>query len=190
MESQITSSSAQFNIKELVNSNLSINLHSKFVDKLKELFNNNELNIYIINLYGYLNFHPTKDFPINLENVLDFIGFANKGNAKRMLKNNFSEKEDYIFLNEEKKLLLSREKQVKERNLGGAGLNKEKIMLNIDCFKNLCMLVKTEKSKKIRKYYVKLETIYNELLIEESKDKENLLKIVYKKKKYRRMTQF
>jgi phage anti-repressor protein len=34
------------------------------------------------------------------------------------------------------------------------------IMLNVDTFKNLCMLVKSDKAKEIRKYYVKLENIY------------------------------
>ena len=29
-------------------------------------------------------------------------------------------------------------------------------MLNIDTFKNLCMLAKTTKGKEIRKYYVKI----------------------------------
>ena len=33
-------------------------------------------------------------------------------------------------------------------------------MLNIDTFKNLCMISKTEKGKEIRKYYlIKFETI-------------------------------
>ena len=40
-------------------------------------------------------------------------------------------------------------------------------MLNIDTFKNLCMLAKTERGKEIRKYYVKLENIYNSIIKEE-----------------------
>jgi phage anti-repressor protein len=47
------------------------------------------------------------------------------------------------------------------------GHNKEKIMLNVDTFKNMSILVKTEKSKEIRKYYVKLENIYNKIIREE-----------------------
>jgi phage anti-repressor protein len=79
------------------------------------------------------------------------IGFAHKKNAKRTLENNFIKGEDY------KILLLPKGKQV----LHG-GHNEEKIMLNIDTFKNMCMLVKTEKSKTIRKYYVKLQRLFLE----------------------------
>jgi hypothetical protein len=51
------------------------------------------------------------------------------------------------------------------KNLGGAGLNKEDIMLNVDTFKSLCMLAKTDKGKEIRKYYVKLENIHNKIIV-------------------------
>jgi len=55
------------------------------------------------------------------------------------------------------------------------GFNEETIMLNIDTFKNMCMLVKTEKSKTIRKYYVKLENIYNKIVKEEIEEKQKQL---------------
>ena len=46
-------------------------------------------------------------------------------------------------------------------------------MLSVDTFKNLCMIVKTEKGKAIRKYYVKLEN--NKLIKEEMQKREELL---------------
>jgi hypothetical protein len=45
-----------------------------------------------------MNYHPTNDYPINLEDVFKMIGFANKENAKRTLKNNFTKDEDYKIL--------------------------------------------------------------------------------------------
>jgi len=45
------------------------------------------------------------------------------------------------------------------KNLGGAGQNKETILLTVDCFKNFCMLAATPKAKVIRSYYVKMENI-------------------------------
>lgn len=48
-------------------------------------------------------------------------------------------------------------------------------MLNVDTFKNLCMLAKTDKGKQIRKYYVKLENIYNQIIKEEIESKDKLL---------------
>jgi len=50
----------------------------------------------------------------------------------------------------------------KEKNLGGAGQNKETILLTVDCFKNFCMIAGTPKSKVIRTYYVKMENIMHE----------------------------
>ena len=46
----------------------------------------------------YMNYHHTNDYPINLEHVFKMIGFANKENAKRTLKNNFTKDEDYKIL--------------------------------------------------------------------------------------------
>jgi hypothetical protein len=48
------------------------------------------------------------------------------------------------------------------KNLGGAGQNKETILLTVDCFKNFCMLAATPKAKVIRSYYVKMENIMHE----------------------------
>ena len=48
-------------------------------------------------------------------------------------------------------------------------------MLNVDTFKNLCMIVKTEKGKAIRQYYVKLENIYNKFIKEEMEATRELL---------------
>jgi phage anti-repressor protein len=126
-----------------------------------------------------MNYHPTNDYPINLEHVFKMIGFANKENAKRTLKNNFTEGEDY------KKLLVRMDEQVPNlkdgKNIGGAGLNQETVMLNVDTFKNLCMLAKTDKGKELRKYYVKLENIYNQIIKEELQEKESLLQESSKK---------
>lgn len=110
-----------------------------------------------------MHYHPTNDYPINLEHIYKMIGFANKANAKRALKNNFGHDEDYkvVFI------------RTDENPLGGRP--DETIMLNVDTFKNLCMLAKTDKGKEIRKYYVKLENIYNQMVKEEIDNKTKLL---------------
>jgi phage anti-repressor protein len=171
---QIVPKSINFN--ELVQNSsttLSLNIQTKLVQHLNDEFTEQEQQWYIANLFIYMNYHPTNDYPINLDNVHNMLGFANKENAKRTLKNNFILDEDYI------KLLVRTDEQVPNikdgKNIGGAGLNKETIMLNIDTFKNLCMLVKTDKGKQIRKYYVKLENIYNKLIKEEIEDQQKML---------------
>jgi phage anti-repressor protein len=154
------------NFNELVknsNTTLSLNLETKMINILNTEFTEEEQQWYIANLFMYMNYHPTNDYPINLEDVFKMIGFANKGNAMKTIKSNFTLDEDY------KTSLLPKEKS----SWGGSG--SEQIMLNVDTFKNLCMLAKTDKGKQIRKYYVKLENIYNQIIKEEIEEKNELL---------------
>lgn len=163
----IKTDSVDFNKLIKNSTTLTLNGQSKMIETLTKEFTEEESRWYIANLYIYMNYHPTNDFPINLDTLVKLVGFANKENAKRTLKNNFVVNEDY------KILLVPKDEQVKTN--GGAGLNKERVMLNIDTFKNMCMLVKTEKSKEIRKYYVKLENIYNKVIKEEIENTQKLL---------------
>jgi phage anti-repressor protein len=158
------------NFKELVqnsNTTLSLNLQTKLVQYLNNEFTEQEQQWYIANLFIYMNYHPTNDYPINLDNVYNMLGFANKGNAMKTIKNNFTKDEDYqtIIFHMEKNKLTEETRGRKE----------ETVMLNIDTFKNLCMLVKTDKGKQIRKYYVKLENIYNKLIKEEIEEQQKLI---------------
>ena len=152
MTQMIKPDSVDFNALIKNSTHLTIDCQSKMIDTLTKEFTEEESRWYIANLYVYMNYHPTNDFPINLETLVKLVGFAHKKNAKRTLENNFIKDEDY------KIRLLPKGKQV------WGGHNEECIMLNIDTFKNMCMLVKTEKSKEIRKYYVKLENIYNKII--------------------------
>ena len=161
-------------IKTLIQtSTIDIYNKTKLVEKLQQHFSEEEQRHYVCNLFLYLNYHPTDDFIVNLENVWKFIGFSNKANANRLLKHNFKEKIDY------KKLLIRTDEQVPNikdgKNIGGAGQNKETIMLNINTFKKLCLKANTENADKIHDYYIKLEMIYNELMKEELENKDKLL---------------
>jgi len=157
------------NFTELVrNSNTTLSLsddyQSNMIKILNEEFTEQQSQWYIANLYIYMNYHPTDDYPINLENVFKMIGFANKGNAMKTIKSNFTKDEDY------KIALFHTEKRKNE-----GGFNKEDVMLNVDTFKNLCMLAKTDKGKEIRKYYVKLENIHNKIIKQELEQQKQLL---------------
>ena len=170
------------NFNELVknsNTTLSLNLETKMINILNTEFTEEEQQWYIANLYIYMNYHPTNDYPINLEHVFKMIGFANKENAKRTLKNNFTKDEDYktvlVRTDENHKTLLVRKDEQKHTDETRGGHNQENVMLNVDTFKNLCMLAKTDKGKQIRKYYVKLENIYNQIIKEEIESKDKLL---------------
>jgi len=128
------------NFKELVKASkttLSLNLQDRLVEKLNTDFTDDEQRWYVANLYMYMNYHPTSDYPINLEHVFPMIGFANKGNAMKTIKNNFTEGEDY------KTIIFRMEKNKSQET---RGRKEETVMLNVDTFKNLCMLAKTERS--------------------------------------------
>lgn len=56
--------------------------------------------------------------------------------------------------------------------------NKQYIKLTVACFKELCIVANTEKAKKIRKYYLKLEEILNELIAEQSDEFRTKYKII------------
>ncbi len=161
----------KINFEELVktNSELSVDCQSKLISTINQEFTETEKEWYVYNLFMYLNYHPTKDYPVNLEDLYKTIGFANKGNAMKTIKNNFTEGEDY------KTSFLPKEKS----SWGGSG--REQIMLNTETFKFLCLLAKTEKGKEIRKYYVKLETIYNMLVKEQFEIAQKLIKEKEKK---------
>ena len=173
MDQMIKTDKIDFKTLVAKDTQLSITFQTKMTKRLSETFTENEQKWYIAILYLYLNTKP-KDFPINLENVYSLIGFAHKKNAKRTLENNFTKNEDYIIL------LLPKE-QRKTDNRGGH--NEETIMLNVETFKAMCMMSKTEKGKEIRKYYVKLENILNEIMIEERLEYQENLKIEKDKNK-------
>jgi len=145
------------NFKELINNSLTLSPEAKseMINFINSELNEQQRQIYIRNLYMCMNFNPTTDFPVNLDYVYKDMGFANKGNAMKTIKSNFTKDEDY------KLILIPREKKQ------NAGRSEHEIMLNIDTYKTLCMLVKTPQGKEIRKYYVKLENIYNSIVKKE-----------------------
>ena len=109
------------NFTELVKSSsgtqeLSSNFQNELISQLTNEFTEEEQQWYIANLYVYMHYHPTQDYPINLENVYKMIGFANKGNAMKTIKNNFTEGEDY------KVVIFRTEKNLEEKDVGGRQL--------------------------------------------------------------------
>lgn len=135
---------------------LSKEYNSKFIVKIKDNFTESQQQLFVASFYCYLNYDSKNDFVIDLDDVWKWIGFTRRDNCKRVLEKNFIQDIDY------KILLLRKEEQVH------GGHNKEEILLNIDTFRELCTLVGTDRGKEIRKYYIKLEKIFHELMNEET----------------------
>jgi hypothetical protein len=157
-------------IVNLIESNpitkLNGNYQSKLITKVQSNFNNYEQQMFIASFYCYLKHDSKNDFVIDLDNIWQWLDFSSKFNAKRLLESSFKINVDY------KKLLLQTEKQ---SNVKG-GHNKDIFMLNIRTFKLFCIKASTKKADEIHEYFIKLEEILQEVLIEESNElKQQLL---------------
>jgi phage anti-repressor protein len=90
-----------------------------------------------------------------------------KESIVKLLKKHHEIDDDYKILNEDEYKLCSApragqnnkdELNNNEEKKGGS--NRTYILMNSDCFKNICMLVGTDKSKEIKKYYIEVEQIF------------------------------
>lgn len=154
--------------------------------KLAQEFTTEEQKLFVDNFRSYLNYDQDKDYVIDFEKAAKIIGFTRKNNAKKILIKYFNENNDYKIEN----LLLQAEHQ---DNLHG-GHNKEIIKMTPNAFKDFCMKANTENAHRIRKYYIKMESILfkhlNQTLIETqtqlktANDKIKLLENKSNKKKF------
>ena len=134
-------------------------------EKLSTEFSSQEQQLFLNNFRSYLNYDQEKDYVIDFDKVVKFIGFTRKDNAKKILLKYLTENEDYKI---ENSLLRSQEQDSNINKHGGQ--NKENIMLTPNAFKDFCMKANTENAHRIRKYYIKMESILfkhlNEILTE------------------------
>lgn len=88
-----------------------------------------------------MNHHQTNDYVVDLDKIYEQLGFSRKDPAKRIIEKNFTENSDYkVYGGGEAKpapQLGGAGINEANRNLGGSGQNREKIMLNVDTFKKL-----------------------------------------------------
>jgi phage anti-repressor protein len=152
-------------IVNLIESNpitkLNGNYQSKLVEKVQNKFNNYEQQMFLASFYCYLKHDNKNDFVIDLDNVWNWLGFNQKYNAKCALEKNFTINKDY-------KIIAHEPSGAKNKTKGGH--NKEIIMLNIETFKRFCLKAGTKKADEIHDYYIKLENVLQEILIEEGNE--------------------
>jgi hypothetical protein len=61
------------------------------------------------------------------------------------------------------------------KNFGGAGLNKEKILMTVNTFKKFCLKAGTKRADEIHDYYLKLEELLQDTLREQLQEQERVL---------------
>ena len=129
---------------------------------MKVQMSSEQEQIFMISHYLYLQHgSDSTKFVVDFDNVWKTVEFTQKIGAKRLLEKYFTYNVDYTIPALSKNKAAFGE-QSNGKNLGGAGQNKETILLTVDCFKNFCMIAATPKAKVIRSYYVKMENIMHE----------------------------
>ena len=162
------------NNNNVCNSNYNIT-DDRLLQLLKENFTEKEYNLFVNQFILYLQYEDNdNNFIINLDYVCKWLGYERKENLKDILIKNFIKNKDYIndypsfepsLFNESSKIK-----------------NSDPYYLNVNTFKELCILANTTEAKQIRKYYRKVEKIMNirmkELLQENNLLQENKKKSI------------
>jgi hypothetical protein len=143
------------------------NYQSSLIDKFKADFNTFEQQMFLSSFYCYLNYNEA-DFVIDLDNVWQWIGFSQKISAKLLLEKHFTENIDY-------KSLLSVERKQKDAR---GGHNKEIFLMNTNTFKRFCLKAGTKKADEIHEYYIKMERVIQDVVMDECKSLSDQLKQV------------
>ena len=167
----ITTAMSQLNIIELIENNpitkLSKTYNNKLLNKIQENFTGTEQQLFISSFYCYLNYDKNIDYVIDLDNIWKWLGFSTKQKSELLLEKYFKQDIDYKNLAPEVALaVLDEEKYTKVKQNGGHNI--KKIMLNIKCFKSLCLKSQTKKAGEIHEYYMKMEEVLYKTLEEET----------------------
>ncbi len=153
------------NIVELIEKNPIMKFpnitNNKLAEKIKQNFTMHEQKQFITLFYCYLNYDKTSDYIIDLDDIWKWLQFPNKANAKILLSKYFIQDQDYKFI---------LDPNIKQKKEGRGGHNKETIMLNIQTFKKFCIKAGTSKSNEILDYFIKLDEIINETLVEQAQE--------------------
>ena len=144
------------------------NYQSTMINKLKADFNTFEQQMFLASFYCYLNYNES-DFVIDLDSVWQWLAFSQKDSAKRLLEKYFTENTDY-------KIIAPQICGAKKDTRGGH--NKETIMLTINAFKRFCLKAGTKKASEIHEYYIKMERVIQDVVMDECKSLSDQLKQV------------
>ncbi len=114
--------------------------NDELLDRLKAELRGDEQQLFLAGFHLYLQHDTRKDFVIDLDDVYPWLGFTRKDNVKRLLAKSLQEDVHY-------KISLLRSE---ERVYGGQ--NKEKVLMTVHGFKQLCMKADTDKARRVREY--------------------------------------
>ena len=146
---------------------------SRFINKIKEKFTDTQQKLFISSFYCYLNHNPNTDFVINLDNIWKWLGFQRKRKCKELLKSFFKEGIDYNI----QYYCAKRGIYTTSISIETNEKQKEKILLTVNTFKKLCLKARTSKADEIHDYYIGMESMIQELIMEESTELQKKLQV-------------
>lgn len=156
-------------IEETPVAKLSGTYQSELLNIIKTEFTEFDQRVFLFNFYCSFNYDEENDFVIDLNQVWPWLGFTRKDHAKHLLEKEFEKDVDFVI--DFAPVLSGAKNQTENRG----GHNKERILLTVDCFKVFCMTAKKPKAKLIRRYYVKLEKLIQQIIKKQSNEMKNLL---------------
>lgn len=102
------------------------------------------------NVFGLL--RSTDEFPVDFDDAWRWIGYSTKGNAKRLLEEDFEKDLDYEIPSEQGgQVFIKNDKNPK----GGRPV--VEIRMTVACFKEFCMAARTPEGKEVRRYFRRCE---------------------------------
>ena len=153
-------------IVELIEKNpistLTDTYNHRLLEKIKHHFKEAEQRLFVSSFYCFIKYDKVNDFVVDLDNIWKWLGFARKQNATNVLDKFFKEGCDY-------KTTATTETVTKK----WGGSNSKKIMMSVNTFKSFCLKANTNKSTEIHNYYIKLEDMLHEVLVEEAVEFKN-----------------
>lgn len=130
---------------------------SKLIEAVKKRFSSYEQQMFVASFYCYLNCQD--NYVIDLDNIWRWLGFSTKQKAKDLLERQFTVDTDYLLMVSHKQTAAVQ-----------GGHNKETFMLNVNTFKKFCLKAGTKKADEIHDYYINLEKVLQEIILEESNE--------------------
>lgn len=150
---------------------------TKLLNKIRDNFTEDQQHMFLASFYCYLNYDAKKDFIVSLDNIWKWTGFSRKDHAKTMLEKYFIINVDYIFqisapataganiINEPLPPTGGAKKNGVEKR---GGSNKDTILLTVNAFKKFCLKANTKRADEIHDYYIKLEELLQQTVMEEN----------------------
>ena len=134
--------------------------NSSIINKLKLTFDDKNKQFFNSHLCLHINYENNEDFIIKLDQVWKWIGFSRVEQSKTLLFKNFIENTDYI-------------QEIRE--------DKISVLITIKCFKQLCLLAKSQTSIDMKNYYLEIEKLLFNLVKDETQELTKALTVKKKK---------